>query len=199
MPSEEYHRVISTNHNAPEPLNRNGARELACTRCGQALIELCVCMIGIVVVLLAMLELTKIGMLHTVAMMEARADVASFMQAETVLFPTPGFLQTWEEGADGKRYTADDEPVTASSASFYHTTVERSVADASDWNLLNQIPNRVVTLHNAPAIPAAHFGLLKGAASATTDLLPGFQRLVYGAQEITIESEVWMTWTKGIY
>lgn len=166
---------------------------------GQALIEICVCMIGVVVVLLAMLELTKIGMLHTTAMSEARAEVARIMQSETVLFATPDFLQTWDEGPDSKRYTADDTPVTASSASFYNSTVERSVADAAQWNILRARPNRIVDLHNAQAIPAAFFGLLKGDASETTSLLPGFQKMVYRADAITVESEIWMTWTKGIY
>ena len=198
--ARNYHHMISlTNHDPPEPVIGKEARDGSRVQCGQALIEVCVCMIGIVVILLAMLELTKIGMLHTMTTNEARADVAGSMQSETVLFPTPRFLQTWHEGADGIRYTADDVPVTASSVSFYHTTVERSVSDASDWNILNQVPNSVVTLRNSPAMPAAYFGLLKGQSSATTGLLPGFQRLVSGESTITVESEVWMTWTKGIY
>jgi len=166
---------------------------------GQALMEVCVCMVGIAVVLLGMLELSRIGMLQTSTMTEARSDVARIMQSDTVLFPTPDFLQTWEEGADGRRYTADDEAVTTSSDGFYHTTVEESVADPADWDILREAPSPLLTLHDTPAVPAAFFGLLKGEASATTDLLPGFQRLVYDDETITIESEVWMTWTKGIY
>lgn len=188
MPTD--HTIISTTKGAPAA---------ASNRSGQALIEVCVCMIGIVAILLAMLELTRISMLRTTTMMEARANVAAIMQSEVVLFPTPQFLQTWNEGLDGKRYSPHDVPVTADSASFYNTTVQRSVADAADWNILSRTPNPVVTLRNAPAIPAAHFGLLKGDASATTTLLPGFQRLVYRDSSLTIESEVWMTWTKGIY
>ncbi len=168
-------------------------------RSGQALVEVCVCMIGILVVLLSMLELTKIGMLRTHTQMEARANVAAIMQSDTVLFPTPQFLRTWDEGSDGKRYTAHDVPVTTSPDSFYYTTVTRTVADASDWNILQRIPNDVVALRNAPLMPAAYFGLLRGQASATTDLLPGFQRFVYREDSLTVESEVWMTWTKGIY
>ena len=166
---------------------------------GQALLEVCVCMIGIVVVLLAMLELSRISMLRTETMMEARANVAAIMQSDTVLSPTPRFLRTWDEGPDGKRYTADDVPVSASSASFYQTTVERSVSDASDWNILSRIPNEIVTMRNSPQLLADRFGLLRGEASATTALLPGFQRFVHRDGSITIESEVWMTWTKGIY
>jgi len=196
MPNENI--VIRTHNNASvRAKDMRMARYR--TRSGQALIEVCVCMIGIVVVLIAMLELTKICMLHTVTMMEARADVAAVMQHDTVLFPTPQFLQTWDEGPDGKRYTADDVPVTASSASFYNTTVQRSVADPSDWDILSQTPNRLVTLHNSPMMLAACFGLLRGSASETTDLLPGFQRFIYRESSLTIESEVWMTWTKGMY
>ena len=196
---QRHHITIKKHGTVTEHGNGKAASPASCKRSGQALIEVSVCMIGIVVVLLAMLELTKIGMMRTRATMDARADVAAFMQSDTVLFPTPGFLQTWNEGPDGKRYTADDVPVTASSASFYHTTIERSVADAADWNLLQQIPNPISTLHSSPTVLAAGFGLLRGQSSATTNLLPGFQRLVSGTDTITIESEVWMTWTKGIY
>ncbi len=194
-----YHTIISTTNDTPTHGNRNGLQTASCNRSGQALIEVCVCMIGIVGILLAMLELTRISMLHTTTMMEARANVAAIMQSETVLFPTPQFLHTWDEGSDGKRYTAHDVPVTASSASFYDTTVTKSVGDPSDWNILHRIPNRIVTLRNSPIMIAACFGLLRGRASATTDLLPGFQRLVYRESSLNIESEVWMTWTKGIY
>jgi len=166
---------------------------------GQALIEVCVCLIGIVVILLAMVELTNLSMIQTRTMTEARANVARVMQDEIVLFPTADFLQTWEEGADGKRYTADDVPVTASVSSFYGTIVNKSVSDASDWNVFAGNPNHIVDLHNTPGIVSPFFGLLKGDASETTNLLPGFQRFIYGAETITIESEVWMTWTKGIY
>jgi hypothetical protein len=156
-------------------------------------------MVGIVVVLLAMLELTKLAMSHTNVMHEARTDVAEDMQSEVVLFPTADFLQSWDAGNDAKRYTADDETIAASPESFYNTTVEQSVADASQWGLIGQVPNRLSTLHNSPAMISASLGLLRGDASETTQLLPGFQRLVYGAESITIESEVWMPWTKGIY
>ncbi|MFU8779711.1 MAG: hypothetical protein ACNA71_01640 [Kiritimatiellia bacterium] len=199
MPGKTSEIKWTTHPDARDHLQGNTAHKTVNRQSGQALIEICVCMIGIVVILLAMLELTKISMLQTLAMTEARANVARIMQADVVLFPTPDFLQTWDEGPDGKRYTADDVPVTASSASFYQTTIERSVADPAHWNLLSARPNRIVNLRNAPIVPAAHFGLLKGNASETTSLLPGFQRLLYRAETITVESEIWMTWTKGIY
>ncbi len=166
---------------------------------GQALIEVCVCLVGIVVILIAMVELTKISMIHIMTITQARANVASIMQDEIVLFPTANFLQTWDAGPDGKRYTADDVPVTATVASFHGTTVEKSVPNAAYWSVFADNPNKIVGLHNTSPLVAPFFGLLKGQASETTQLLPGFQRFIYGAETITIQSEAWMTWTKGIY
>lgn len=166
---------------------------------GQAIIELCVCLVAIVTVLVAMLQLATLTMMQTDTMTEARAKAADMAMSDTLISESPYYMETWDVAADGKRYTRDDDAVNAASGPFYGNFIEKSVSDATEWNVFSDSPNIISTMHNSPAQPSTYFGLVKGDASQTTNLLSAFKNLIYSADSITVESEVWMTWTKGIY
>ncbi len=172
---------------------------------GQALIELCVCLVAIVVVLAGLLQLTTLTMMQTETMMEARAEAASAAMAEIALVPSVPYIKTWTESprnaeGDDVRYTADDEASTIKNTeSFFNTMPDKSVSDASEWNVFEDDQNPFVTMHSSRGIPSSYFGLVKGDASATTNILNAFRSLIYSNDSITINSEVWMTRTKGIY
>lgn len=172
---------------------------------GQALVEVCVCLVAIIVVLTALLQITSLCITQTNTMTEARRQAAELALQEAPAIPVPGYLETWEESSDGTRYTADDEAIDLSStAPFYGLTVEKSVKDPGDWNVLAEHPNHISTLHQAAVggpidNPSFYFGMVKGEDSETVDLVSGFQKLIYRKKSITIDSEVWMTWTKGMY
>ena len=151
-------------------------------------------------ILVAILQLNSISMLQTNTMVEARERAAEAAMADSPTFPLPGFLQTWEESTDGKRYTTDDKQINANSADFSASILNHAADTELEWSALTAKESYISTLCDEGLNPAIHFGLVSGSSDpATIELMKIFQSLIYNKPSITVESEVWMTWTKGIY
>lgn len=169
---------------------------------GQALIEVCVCMIAIMTVLLALIQINEMARAETDTLVAARREAGQSAMQETAVMASPGFLYDWEDpdGGDGMRYSADDEQIDGSSSRFSQHVIENTVSDAGEWNIFENHDNYMKTMHDDGGMnPSAYFGMIKGEDSETITLLDGFRKLIYNADTVEIESEVWMTWTKGIY
>jgi len=171
------------------PMDREG---------GQAIVELMVGLVAVVVLVAGLLQVASLSSAHTETMVEARrqAGERAMLDSESVF--TPDYIRDWHEGPDTRRYTRDDTFTTANAADFQSTIVDKA-ADAAGWTVIDTVPgNRLTRIHGS-GMPQTQFGLVRGYDSKTVDLLPAIQSLVYAADSIEVETEVWMTWTKGIY
>jgi hypothetical protein len=169
------------------------------SRSGQAMIEVVVGLVAMVVLIAGLILITRLTLARTDAMNEARKIVGTITFDDEPMSAFPSYIRDVEVGPDGRKYSGDDTTTDANAVDFDTTFVGQLVSQAADWNTLGELPSSAFTsLHGSPA-PAAEFGLLMGhdSKSITTD--PAIRHLLYNAAEIEIDCEVWMTWTRGIY
>jgi hypothetical protein len=166
---------------------------------GQAIVELMVGLVALLVLIAALLQVASLSSAHDATMVEARrqAGELAMMDAEPAF--VPDYILDWHAGPDTKRYTRDDTFTTADPAQFKGTIIDKAAADSTGWDRIDAVPNNRISRIHGSGMPQTELGFVKGTASTNVDLLPVIQSLVYAADSITMETETWMTWTKGIY
>ena len=172
-------------------------------RDGQAITELMVGLVAVLALLAALVQIVTISKRHTDAMVTARKIAGQLAMQDGQPVSGADYLEDWEEGGDGKRYTKDDEPVEDDPSDFDSFIVEKAAQGAAGWDILNTAEyDDIPDLRNNPT-PADVFGLVEGTADGTADdtveLLPVFKHLIYNADAIEIEVSAWQTLTTGIY
>jgi len=182
---------IDTQNRKPDP------------RRGQAIVEFIIALIAILALTAGLLQVAALGRAYSEGMTEARHEAAilasfDFGTGVETRF-TPDYILNWDEGPDGRRYGADDVAQTDSPGRFIQDVVDPAAPDNAGWDILDLAPeDRLATLRDS-ALPTSVFGLVKGEATRTVDLLPAFRRLIYRADTVTLSCEVWMTRLKGVY
>jgi hypothetical protein len=112
---------------------------------------------------------------------------------------TPDYIRYIREGPDGSRYSADDIITPANPARLRGVIIDRAVSDPAEWSVIDAAPNSGFSDLHANPNPITDFGLLRGRDSRRVELIPTIRDLVYDADSITVECEVWMPWTRGMY
>lgn len=174
---------------------RDGARG------GQAAVELIVGLVAILVLFAGLLQVSSLVKAHTNTMVAARAEAGEQAMLAGPMLPLPRYVRDWETGDDGKRHTPDDTWTGGNAARFSDEVIARTVAADAEWRTwddLDNKPNPVAGMRST-FNPSAHFGLVRGDAETRTDLVPAVRHLIYDAPHIELATEVWMTWTTGIY
>ena len=168
-------------------------------RHGQAMIEFVVGIVAVLVLFAGLLQIIELSTTRTDAMIEARCEVAQAAIGGADVRGTPSYLETWEDGADERNFSADDEPTIGNQGSFRSAILDKAAGnDDYAWQTLNDMPNDVSDLRASDA-PVSRFGLLRGQESVTISLIPAIRHLVYDAEEIEIECTVWFPALGGIF
>lgn len=163
---------------------------------GQAMIEFVVALVVIMVILAGLVHIAALTHAHTQTMLTARHEAAQLSMADTFRgsLDTP-YIFDWIEGPDGKPYTRDD-------FTFPGTTGIYSAPDILEAANPDEVPVplpsdvlAMLTSGNA----ADEFFLVKGYDFRSISNSPLIQRLFYNRPNVTVESEVWLTWTEGLY
>ena len=165
---------------------------------GQALIEVCVGLIAIMALVAGMIQIGHLAKVHTDTMVEARKEAGAFAVADFPFVAPPKYISEWEAGDDEKRHTADDQSSDGDAFALKNIIVGKAVSQADEWEHMEEKPNGINDLRYA-GNPAVVFGMVKGEASESCDLLPAARKLFYNAESIDVEHKVWTTWTKGLY
>ncbi len=166
---------------------------------GQAMIEVIIGLVAVLVLVSGLLQVATLTKNHTDAMVEARREAG---QRAVDLFggsDSAEYIRDWETGADTKRYTRDDEFTGGSQGAFVGTIVDKAGRAQGDWDIIARTPHQGMTELRSGAQPSETFGLVRGRATRDVQLLPAVRSLLYRADSIDVESEVWMTWCTGIY
>ncbi len=163
------------------------------------MIEVMVGLVTLIVLIAGLLQVASLTRARTDAMASARAKAATRALEISPFSEFPDYIHEISAGPDGRTYSHDDEANYADPELFDATIVNRAVSNSSEWAVLEAVPtNPFADLHGSLS-PASAFGLLKGDASEPVTLIPAVRSLLYRADEIDVECEVWMTWTQGIY
>ncbi len=163
-------------------------------RAGQAMAEMVVSMVVIMVILTGLLHIARLGRAHTEAMHEARQRAGDYAMRESLVLSDASFIQDWDAGADEARYSRDDIALDARASEF--TLAIPSVAEPDTLNVF--LPaNPVSTMATHPS-PQNLFQMVRGDAVRYVDPAPVFRNLIYAADSIDLVGEVWMIHTRGI-
>ena len=163
------------------------------------MVELMVGLVALLVLLGALLQLTSLTTARIDAMAEARRDAGTRAMSTLALSSGADYIRYWEEGPDERRYSVDDTFTEANGAAFTACIVDRAGRDPAAWQIIESAPrNAIRALHDTP-FPATQFGLVDGTESVTVPLLPVVKHLIYNADSITLDCQVWMPWAREIY
>ena len=191
--------TLRIENKAGKPRRSPGARNALSAKAGQAVVEFVVGLVVVLVLLAGMLQLAALTKAQTDTMVEARRRAGEEAVDVNVPMDDPEFIRDWEAGADGFRHTADDAYSSGDAIDFQAVVVEHAVDDPDDWRVLDEAQTTHVSDLHRGVNPVDFFGLLRESSSETVELMPAVRELIYDKDSITVRSDVWMTWTKGIY
>lgn len=162
---------------------------------GQAMVELVVALVVLLVLFAGIVQLSSLGLLQTRMMTEARREAGAKAMLDVGSLSGPDYISERTAGPDEVRYSRDDGMSRADPGLF-----QAGMVRYAHPALLNeQCPSNAVSLLYETAFPELQFGLVSGEAHATTNLLPIVRNLLYRVDVIDIEGKAWLTWTKGLY
>ena len=163
---------------------------------GQALIELVVGLVAIMVLAAVILQLGQLQRAHTEALLEARALAGENALAEdfVMVLPGPEYIRDWDVGGDERAYSRDDTPITGSAGILG----DDILSQAQPQLLETYAPGNPISEYSDSASMDA-YALVQGQSqSDSVPLLPIIQRLIYDTDSITMDASVWLTWTEGL-
>jgi len=166
---------------------------------GQAMIELIVGLVAVLVLFAGLLQVVSLTQARTETMVSARREAGTRAVAANANRMTPDYIRHIQVGPDRSRYSADDANTSANPAQLRNVIINRAASDPSGWTVIDRVPNNAFSALHANPNPISDFGFLNGYDSRRVELIPTIRDLVYDADSITVESEVWMPWTRGMY
>ncbi|MDZ4198208.1 MAG: hypothetical protein U1E27_02885 [Kiritimatiellia bacterium] len=164
---------------------------------GQAIIELAIAMIAVMVLLAALLQLGLLTREQENSMQEARGRADEEALAAVYRYPSamPEDLRGWQPGPDRIAHSRDDRSIAGNSEGLREEIIAVSMPDDLNARISG---NRISTLMRTGQM-AMEFDLVSGRADArVVPLLPLTQRLFYDADSLSLENDVWMVWLRDI-
>jgi len=162
---------------------------------GQAIVELVVALVVILVLAAGIIQISWLGVRHSRAMGEARRIAGHKAMLDVPSYESPRFISTCTMGADAIAFSRDDSALNGDP-----TDLTDGIVKYAHPKPLNVIaPDNPVSVLSESAMPQAMFGLIHGENKDSVDLLPVVRRLIYTADSVEVQGSAWMTWTKGLY
>ncbi len=173
------------------------------SRSGQAAIEFVAGLLLFLIVLTGLVHVNLMARTSLFLLAVLRGDAGEQAMQEGATSVAPPYISDWEPGADGVRYTADDQPVRngATLPATLSTLTQNSVKRPSDWSYVaanSQLPVSMVQL-NASPLMAATLGFVHREETLHVPVDLVIRQLVYGKDEVAIKEEVWMPLMGGLY
>jgi hypothetical protein len=163
------------------------------------MIEFIVGLIAVVALFAAMLQIASLTRAQTEATVDARREAAERAMNPLGAIGAPDYVIDILAGDDESPYSVDDERTVGDVSRFTAVTVQRSAPTADAWDLIDAVPDNQFSAMHSPGVPMLEFQMVRGAASRTVPVMGTVRHLIYDAETIEIDSEVWMPWLRGIY
>ncbi len=164
-------------------------------RSGQAIVELVVALVVILVLVAGLIQICSMGVSHSRLMTAARREAGRKAMQEASPFAGPKFIAACTLGADGIAFSRDDGVMLGDASSFQIGIVNDAEPEALN---LRRSGNPISAIANN-AFPQEMFGLVDGEDTKTVELIPIARKLLYQKDSVELKGKAWMTWTKGIY
>lgn len=171
-------------------------------RAGQASVEFAVGLLLMLIVLTGIIHVSRMGrtslFLHAVLRGEAGKDAMSALSSSS-----PAYISDWQEGSDGIRFTADDQPLRNGTMlpSTLGLLTQYSVENPDDWRYVaadTRLPVSMFSLYSSP-IMATAVGFVHAEETLHVPVDTVIRQLIYNKDVVTIKEEVWMPLMGGLY
>ncbi|HMP76971.1 MAG TPA: hypothetical protein PKE12_11820 [Kiritimatiellia bacterium] len=165
------------------------------SRAGQAIVELVVGLVALLVVFVGILQIGRLAAERNRTLASARASAANYAMGPAYLLQLPGpdMIRDWDRGADQRSHSRDDR---TTAASWQH--VAAIVQHARPQDLDARMPGNPVTAFGT-AGAAGGMDLVHGRVqSDEIPLLPVVRHLLYNAPSLRFEEHVWLVWCEGL-
>ena len=164
-------------------------------RAGQAIVELIVALVVLLVLVGGVIMLGRLSRAQTVAMGEARRTAGVAALSDAAPFSSALYIEGRTAVGDAATYSRDDETTIGDAADFQNRVVSYGQPDA----LGEVLPGNEVSELHGTAFPQFMFGFAYGEHDVTVSNMPIVRHTMYNAATIKVHGEAWLTWTKGIY
>ncbi len=168
------------------------------SRAGQAIAEFVVGLVGILIITAALLQIGTLVREDTRTLLEARDEAGQRALSDDYIAPVspgPRAIQDWSVGPDGSTYSRDDVAVIGSSALLSGGIV----AHANPDRLALLLPdNQLSPLADASQVLQGLAFVRGHDNSGAIPLYPITRKLIFGRSSITLDSEVYLIWTRGL-
>lgn len=164
-------------------------------RSGQAIVELVVALVVILVLMAGLIQIGSMGVSHSRLMGEARREAGRKALLDESSFSSPRFIGAITPGGDGIPFSRDDDATPGNLVLLTAGIVDHARPDELD----RRRPDNAISLMASSAFPEALMGLVDGEATTNVALLPIVRQLIYGKEPVMLQGKAWMTWTKGVY
>ncbi len=165
---------------------------------GQAIAEFVIGLVGILILTAAMLQLGTLVREDTRTLENARNDAGQAALSDRYLAPVspgPRYIQDWSVGPDGNAYTRDDQAVIGNSALLS----DGVVVHANPARLAELLPNNQLSPLSDSSQILSGLSFVRGhATSGAVPLYPITRNLIFGRDSITLDTEVYLIWTRGL-
>jgi len=164
---------------------------------GQALVEFCIGLIGMLAVVAGVFQLGRMGLGRTSARVEATAMASlASMSEEADVRPVRLYIQENTPGPSGRSYSIDDVAVTRDPYAVVSQIVRpqqlQPYRAASEGNPLTQMSDSLEMMTQT--------GLVQGTGvSPNIPVMPIVRRLFFDEDRVTIEVRAWSVRTGGLY
>ena len=175
---------------------RNAANPEPSSRLGQAVVELVVAMLAILVIVGGLLQLVLLAHADTETMAEATAKASDAAASEGSFADTFSAIRDWEAGRDNLLLTPDDREVGGSLAHPRNDIASRT-APAGDWAALDDATHTDIRSFAERGSTAA-FGFVHARAERDVEVLP-LSGPLFGLHQATSGNDVWMVKVNDLY
>lgn len=164
---------------------------------GSALVELAVGLIVLLVLLAGLVQVGTMTTAHTQTMIKARQLAGLGAMADSYVGSVGvQYIFDWSPGEDEVEYTVDDTAISTTNSA---DSIAALMNVAQPSLLSELVPFNTISMLGQSDNFANELFLLKGQNSDSIETLPLIRNLIYNKPSITVRSEVWLPWTKGIY
>jgi hypothetical protein len=191
----------------------NASRHYRASCSGQAMIELMLGMLLILILLVGVVQFVAVADAHSCLDSRIRGNYDDMggsygcgVRAMQPLSPltecTPLYITTWSNGPDGQRFTADDTRKTKSPDTL-QLIAEKSVKVPTDWNQFAKLahPSSLGALHGLSATnqDITALGFIGLRYDVTLPVSAFAQDLFYNKPDVVVQEDCWRPIMNGLY
>jgi hypothetical protein len=168
-------------------------------RAGQAMIELMLGMIMLLILLIGAVQFLEVADAHTGIDSVIRGRTGFIAMSPRLLEDSPRYIQNWDPGTDNQRFTADDH-ATCIPATTIQTIANGSAAGTAGWDAFSRLsqPSSLAALRGDP-VPLMALGFIGLRLNSTVPVSEFAQELFYDHAEVLVQEDCWIPILNGLY